>query len=121
MSRSVLQEKQKRTPVRRARRFRVALHVELTDLESETHLEERTTDLSLFGCGVATRNSLTIGAKLRIRIAHKGSHFTALGRVIYVRPYREMGIEFTHIEENDQAILERWISELRNPELNRQK
>jgi PilZ domain len=100
--------------MRRARRFRVALHIELTDLESETHLEERTTDLSLFGCGVATRNSLAIGAKLRIRIAHKGSHFAALGRVIYVRPYREMGIEFTQIADNDQAILEKWISELRN-------
>ena len=110
----MLEQEQKRTPMRRARRFRVALHVELTDLESETHLEDRTTDLSLFGCGIATRNSLSIGAKLRIRIAHKGSHFTALGRVIYVKPYREMGIEFTQIEENDQAILEKWIGELRD-------
>ena len=112
VSRSLEQE-QKR-PVRRARRYRVALGVELTDLESETHLEERTTDLSLFGCGVATRNSLPIGTKLRIRIAHKGSHFTCLGRVIYVRPYREMGIEFTQIADNDQAILEKWIGELRD-------
>lgn len=67
----------------------------------------------LDGCGVATRNSLSIGAKVRIRIAHKGSTFTAIGRVIYVRPYREMGIKFTQIEKNDRAILVKWISELR--------
>lgn len=54
MSRSILEQEQKRTQVRRARRYPRAVHVELTDLESETHLEERTTDLSLFGCCVAT-------------------------------------------------------------------
>jgi hypothetical protein len=108
-----MEREQKRT-VRRARRYPFALHVEITDLESEIHLRERITDLSLFGCGVATQDSFSIGAKVRIGITHKGSHFTALGRVVYVRPYREMGIAFTLIEENDQANLEKWISELRD-------
>jgi hypothetical protein len=108
-----MEQEQKRI-VRRARRYPFAVHLELTDLDSETHLRERTTDLSLFGCGVATQDSFSIGAKVRIGITHKGSHFTALGRVIYVRPYREMGIAFTQIEENDQTTLEKWISELRD-------
>ena len=112
MSISVEQE-QKRI-VRRARRYPFAVYVELTDLDSEAHLQERTTDLSLFGCGVATQNAFSVGAKVQIRITHRGRHFTALGRVIYIRPYREMGIEFTQIEENDQATLEKWISELRD-------
>jgi hypothetical protein len=51
---------------------------------------------------------------LRLRMTHKGSHFTAIGRVVYVRPYREMGIAFTRIEENDQITLEKWISEVRD-------
>lgn len=109
-----MEPEQTRNRVRRARRYPFAAHVELTNLDSETHLEERTTDLSLFGCGVATRHSFLVGAKVRLRMTHKGSHFTALGRVIYVRPFREMGIEFTRIEEHDQAILERWLSELRD-------
>jgi len=107
-------EREQQRTVRRARRYRFAARVELTDLEYETHLEERTTDISLFGCGVATKNSFSIGAKLRLRITHKGSHFTAIGRIVYVRPYREMGIAFTQIEENDQITLEKWISELRD-------
>ena len=110
----MVEQEQKRTPVRRAKRYPVALHAELTDLDSERHLQERTTDLSLFGCGVATKDAFQVGSKVRIRIAHKGSNFTAIGRVVYVRPYREMGIFFTQIGDNDQAILERWISELRD-------
>jgi pyruvate formate-lyase activating enzyme-like uncharacterized protein len=110
----VVEQGKKRTPVRRAKRYPVALQVELTDLESETHLQERTTDLSLFGCGVATKDAFQVGSKVRIRIAHKASNFMAIGRIVYVRPYREMGILFTQIGENDQTILERWVSELRD-------
>jgi hypothetical protein len=105
-------EHEQKRPVRRARRYPFIAHVELTDLDSETHLAARTIDLSLFGCGVATRNSLPKGAKVRIRIAHKGRTFTALGRAVYVRPFREMGLEFTQIGDNDQGILEKWLSEL---------
>lgn len=107
-------KEQKRTPVRRARRYPFAAYVELTDLESEAHFEEITNDVSLFGCSVATTNSLPIGAKVRLRITHRGCHFTALGRIVYVRPYLEMGIVFTQVEDNDQATLEKWVSELRS-------
>jgi hypothetical protein len=108
-----MEQQQTRTPVRRARRYPFTAHVELTDLQSEAHFEEVTRDLSLFGCGVATTNSLPVGAKVRVRMIHRGSPFTAIGRVVYVRPYREIGLMFTHIEDKDQAILEKWISELR--------
>ena len=100
--------------MRRARRYPFAIHVELTDVESEIHLQERTTDLSLFGCGVAARKPFPAGTKVQIRITYRGSNFTALGRVVYVRPDREMGIVFTRIEEGDQTTLEKWIAELRD-------
>ena len=110
----MVEQEQKRTPVRRARRYPFTAHIVVTDLESEAHLEEVTRDLSLFGCGVATTNSLPVGARVRLRMTHRGSHFTAIAKVVYVRPYREMGIAFTKIEDTDQAILEKWISELRD-------
>ena len=47
---STLVEREQKRTVRRARRYPFAVHVELIDLESEIHLQERTTDLSLFGC-----------------------------------------------------------------------
>ena len=114
MSRLTAEREQTRRPVRRARRYPFTAHIELIDLESETHLEEVTRDLSLFGCGVATTNALPVGTRLRLRMTHRGSHFAATGRVVYVRPFREIGIVFTRIEDTDQAILEKWISELRD-------
>ena len=100
-------------PVRRARRYRFAATIELTDLESEVHLQGLTTELSLFGCGLAARKPFLAGAKVRIRITHRGASFVALGRVIYFNRIGVMGIAFTQVEEKDQATLERWISELR--------
>ena len=54
------------------------------------------------------------GTKLKIRIAHRGANFEALGKVAYVRPNAGIGIVFTRIDPDDQLILEKWIAELRS-------
>lgn len=98
----------------RARRYSFAATIELTDTQSEAKIQERTSDLSLYGCGVETHKPLPTGAKVRIRIAHRSANFVALGRVSYTASEGGMGIVFTQIERNDQTILEKWISELRD-------
>jgi hypothetical protein len=98
----------------RARRYSFVTKIELTDVRLETHTEDRTSDLSLFGCYVETQNPFSQGTKLKIRIAHRGANFEAMGRVAYVRPDAGMGIVFTRIDQDDQLILEKWISELRS-------
>jgi hypothetical protein len=98
----------------RARRYSFVTKIELTDVRSETHIEDRTSDLSLFGCYVETQRPFPQGTKLKIRIAHRGANFEALARVAYVRPSAGMGIVFTTIDPDDQLILEKWIAELRN-------
>jgi hypothetical protein len=97
----------------RARRYPFVTKIELTDVRLETHIEDRTSDLSLFGCYVETQKPFPQGTKLKIRIAHRGANFEALGRTAYVRPNSGMGIVFTKIDQNDQLILEKWIAELR--------
>ena len=101
------------TPVRRARRYPFAASVELTDLQSEIHLQERVIDLSLYGCGVTASKPFSAGTRVRIRITHGGGNFVALGRVIYATADGDMGIAFTRVEQKDQIILEKWISERR--------
>jgi PilZ domain len=97
----------------RARRYSFIASVELTDFQSETQTKEQTSDLSLFGCHVGTLKPLTPGAKVRIKIFHKGEHFEALGRVAYARYNAGVGIVFARIELNDQLVLDKWIAELR--------
>ena len=97
----------------RARRYSFVADIQLTDVQSDATIHEQTSDLSLFGCHIHTLKPLAVGTKVRIRIAHRGALFAALGRVANVRPDGSMGIIFTRIEQNDQLTLEKWINELR--------
>src|SRR2546422_4355076 len=65
----------------RARRYSFHASIELTDLQSETQTKEQTSDLSLFGCHVATLKPLPPGTKVRIKISHRRDTLEALGRV----------------------------------------
>jgi PilZ domain len=98
----------------RARRYPFVATIELTDTQSEAKIQERTSDLSLYGCRVDTDKPFSPGAKVRLRIAHRSANFVALGRVSYNSSDGGMGIAFTQIEPNEQLILERWIEELRD-------
>jgi PilZ domain len=89
-------------------------NVELVDLQSEVRFQERVTDLALYGCGVAASKHLPVGTKLRVRITSKGCTFSALSKVVYAISDGDVGIVFTKTEPNDQLILEKWISELRD-------
>src|SRR5438445_12377189 len=55
----------------RARRYPFVATIELIDTQSEAKIQERTSDLSLYGCRVETRKPFPTGAKVRIRIAHR--------------------------------------------------
>jgi hypothetical protein len=110
-----------RTERPRARRYQFTANIECTAVQSNLHLEERTSDLSLFGCRVSARQPLPVGTKVHVRISHAGENFIAMGKVGHVRPNEEMGIVFTHIESKDQALLDKWIAELRDNGVGQQR
>ena len=97
----------------RARRYPLVASIEITDVESETQINEQTCDLSLFGCGVNTQKPLPTGTRVRIRIVHAGANFVAQAKVAYVGKSMRMGVVFSKIEPNQQMVLEKWIAELR--------
>jgi hypothetical protein len=86
--------------------------VQATDLESGVELTGDTGDLSLFGCFMSTLTPFPHGTKLRLRIAHGGTRFAALGRVAYARSNQGMGIVFSSIEPDDQTVLGEWLAEV---------
>jgi hypothetical protein len=97
----------------RARRYPFAASIEMTDVEFETQIVEQTSDLSLFGCGVATHKPLPAGTRILIRIQHGGANFAALGKVAHAGHGTRMGVVFTKIEPHQQLVLEKWVAELR--------
>lgn len=100
----------------RARRYSFVVGIELTDVQSEAQIRERTRDLSLFGCHVDTPKLFPTGTRVRLRIAHRGANFAALGTVVYAGPNAGMGVAFTKVEQKDQLVLEKWLDELRDEE-----
>ena len=98
----------------RARRYSFVASIELTDLHSETHFTEQTSNLSLFGCHVDSEKFLPTGTRVRIRIVRMGASFIALGKVVYALSNAGIGVVFTEIDLNHQLILEKWIAQLRD-------
>jgi hypothetical protein len=97
----------------RARRYPFAASIELVEMESETEMREQTTNLSVFGCQVSAQKPFAAGTRVRLRIIHRGAVFTALGHIVNVRK-GSMGVVFTKIEQKDQAVLEKWLGEVRD-------
>jgi hypothetical protein len=62
--------------------------------------------LNLFDCFVETDRPFARGTKVRIRISHNGTIFTAQGRVAYTRDRAGMGIIFTSVEPSNVSILD---------------
>ena len=99
------------TERRRAPRHLLGGAVEVTDLESEKEIATVARNLSLFGCFVVTAAPFVTGAKVRVRITHRGATFATFGRVAHASASDGMGIAFGEIEARDQAILDTWLRE----------
>jgi hypothetical protein len=87
--------------------------IDLTDLQSETHLAAHVENLNLLGCFVETATPFPAGTKVRVKISHAGVIFSAIGKVAYSRPNSGMGIAFITIEPRSQEILDLWLANLR--------
>jgi len=89
--------------------------VELTDLDSGKMKVALVRALSLYGCFVKTEMPVKRTAKVGLRIAHSGTHFSALGRVVNCiedQTNGGLGIEFTKIDPVEKNRLEACLAEL---------
>jgi PAS domain S-box-containing protein len=104
---------------RRAKRYGFVASVEVTDLQSNIQLQERTADLSLYGCcvKVAANKPFSSGTRVWVRISYNDETFAAVGRIAYANSDGDMGIAFVRIDGDDQVILDKWIDELREVEV----
>jgi hypothetical protein len=97
---------------RHAERYPFIAEAEITEVSSDTKLIAKTSDLSIDGCFLDMLNPSPAGTNVRVRIFHNGTTFTTLGTVVFVLPNMGMGVVFRNIEDDQQAILQRWFSAL---------
>jgi PilZ domain len=95
----------------RPQRFPFVAGVQVTALDNETQIAAHIEDLSLFGCFVETTKPFEGGTKVRLRILHNGTSFSADGKVAYSRPGAGMGIAFTSLEPGSVSTLDSWLTE----------
>ena len=97
----------------RATRHKFVARVEVVDLDTEKQLIARMGNLSAFGCFIETEAPFARGARIRMRLSHRGATFVAIGQVVDARP-AGMGVRFVTIEPAHQQTLENWLGQLRN-------
>jgi hypothetical protein len=85
---------------------------EVCELQSKMCLTGRCSDLSAGGCYVDTLAPLAVGAEVAVRIVHESREFQALARVAYSSAPMGMGLTFTKITPEHEAVLRSWTAAL---------
>ena len=97
---------------RRSARYRFIADTEITEITSNKRLGGRSSDLSMGGCFLDMLNPSPEGTRIRITVHHASASFTALGKVVFVFPNVGMGVVFTNVEEDQLAVLRKWLADL---------
>lgn len=97
---------------RRVVRYACSAAAEVTDEKTRMKIDARITDLGLGGCYVDTLNILPAGSAVRVHIKQADHSFEAPATVIFSFNGMGMGLAFTNLALEQQAILHAWIDEL---------
>jgi hypothetical protein len=84
---------------------------EVIELNSGTRFSTRTTDLSVGGCFVDSLTPFEVGTKVRVSARRDKALFEALGTVVYSQGGLGMGIAFSALGPEQQAILDQWLGD----------
>ena len=95
---------------RNAPRYPLILKAEVTELSNRTKLNARTSDVSRTGCYIDTREPLSSGSAISLKLTQGSESIEVHGKVRYVSPGLGMGILFDEqIQPKSLAILENWL------------
>jgi DNA-binding response OmpR family regulator len=94
-------------------RYSFAADAEIVALKSGARLSGMTSDVSLDGCFVCTRESLEIGTRVRLTLKHKNQDVTMLAIVRVLKPKLGMGLQVLEIDSNSNETFVQWLESLR--------
>jgi hypothetical protein len=97
---------------RAARRCPFVASAEVIDLDSETRLSARTSEVGIGGCYVDAFNPFPTGARVKVKILRDQGVFEAEAKVVYSDPAFGMGLAFTELPQDQRSVLEEWLAEI---------
>lgn len=101
-----LMDKERRT----TSRVSFVAHAEINEVGASVSIDARVSDISRDGCYVDLRSALPQGTSVRIRIRTTTESFEASAIVGYTHPHLGMGLIFSEINSESQAVLQKWIA-----------
>jgi PilZ domain len=72
-----------------------------------------TSDVSLDGCFVCTRESLEIGTRVRLTLKHKNQNVVMLAIVRVLKPKLGMGLQVLEVDSISGETFVQWLDVLR--------
>lgn len=97
---------------RRSERFPFSAVAELVEPLSLTRMAVRIADISVHGCYADGLNSMPVGTKVVISIAHANAQFKTGASVSYSLPGMGMGLSFEELSPKMASILSLWIADV---------
>jgi hypothetical protein len=97
---------------RTAPRFPFTLEAEIFDIGSQARVVGRSSDVSSEGCYIDTISPFAVGAVVRVRLRRGPNEFETKAIVKYALLSMGMGLAFTEIKPEQQAVLQKWIADL---------
>ena len=98
---------------RRGPRYPFYASAQITEVQSQTAMAARTSELSRHGCYMDMLNPLPLGTAVKIQITYQEQTIDANGHVIYSQANMGMGVSFDEIQASQVGILERWVEDAR--------
>src|ERR1700685_232562 len=99
-------DKERRTTLR----VPFVAHAEIIEAGSGVSIGARVSDISESGCYVDLRSALPQGTSVQIRIRTATVIFEAFAIVGYTHPPLGMGLIFSEVNSESQAVLQKWIA-----------
>jgi PilZ domain len=99
-------DKERRTTLR----VPFVAHAEITEAGAGVSISARVSDISSDGCYVDLRSALPQRTSVQIRIRTATEIFEASAVVGYTHAHLGMGLIFSEINPDSQAVLRKWIA-----------
>jgi PilZ domain-containing protein len=97
---------------RRVVRYPFTAAAEIMDLRSHARVAGRSSDLGLGGCYIDILSPFTVGSAVRVRLEREQKVFEAMATVTNAQNSMGMGLAFTEVKPEHQAVLQAWVAEL---------
>lgn len=98
--------------LRSSPRFPFSQPVEALDIQANTRITGRLSDIARNGCYIDTISPFAVKAAVRLTITKDGETFTTEAKVVYSQIGMGMGLLFTSADSSQLRVLGTWLEEL---------